>query len=67
MSLISYISHDEFVSVKNVLREHNAMKEEIKKSWNFWGIYFVNMVDTSRKTYKGNGIKTTVDNEGILN
>ena len=56
MSLISYISNDEFVSVKNVLREHNAMKEEIKKSWNFWGIYFVNMVDTSRKTYKGNGI-----------
>ena len=32
MSLISYISNDEFVSVKNVLREHNAMKEEIKKS-----------------------------------
>ena len=24
----SYISHDEFVSVNNVLREHNKMKEE---------------------------------------
>ena len=28
----SYISHDEFVSVNNMLREHNEMKEEIKKS-----------------------------------
>ena len=26
----SYISHDEFVSVNNVLREYNAMKKEIK-------------------------------------
>ena len=26
----SYISHDEFVSVNNVLREYNEMKEEIK-------------------------------------
>ena len=26
----SYISHDEFVSVYNVLREFNEMKEEIK-------------------------------------
>ena len=28
----SYISHDEFVSVNNVLREYNEMKEEIKTS-----------------------------------
>ena len=28
----SYISHDEFVSVNNVLREYYEMKEEIKKS-----------------------------------
>ena len=28
----SYISNDEFVSVNNVLREYNKMKEEIKKS-----------------------------------
>ena len=28
----SYISHDEFVSVNNMLREYNEMKEEIKKS-----------------------------------
>ena len=26
----SYISHDEFVSVNNVLREYNEMKEETK-------------------------------------
>ena len=28
----SYISHDKSVSVKNVLREYNETKEEIKKS-----------------------------------
>ena len=38
MALIdSYISHEKLVSVSNVLREHNVMKEEIKKSWNFSG------------------------------
>ena len=26
----SYISHDEFVSVNNVLREYNEIKQEIK-------------------------------------
>ena len=26
----SYISHDEFVSVNNVLREYNEMKEQTK-------------------------------------
>ena len=31
----SCISHDKSVSVKNVLREYNETKEEIKKSWNF--------------------------------
>ena len=28
----SYISHDKFVSVNNVLREYNEMKEEMKNS-----------------------------------
>ena len=28
----SYISHDEFVSVNNVLRKYYEMKEEIKNS-----------------------------------
>ena len=27
----SYISHDEFISVNNVLREYNEIKEQIKK------------------------------------
>ena len=35
----SYISHDEFVSINNVLRDYNDMNEEIKKSWDFCGIY----------------------------
>ena len=30
--LESYISHDEFALVNNVLKEYNEMKEEIKKS-----------------------------------
>ena len=25
-----YISHDKFISVNNIIREHNEMKEEIK-------------------------------------
>ena len=28
----SYISHDQFTSINNVLREYNEMKEEIKYS-----------------------------------
>ena len=28
----SYISHDEFVSINNVLRKYNKIKEEIKTS-----------------------------------
>ena len=42
----SYIGHDDFVSVNNVLRENNEMKEEIK---NFCVIYYINIVDISRK------------------
>ena len=30
----SYITHDKFVSVNNVLREYNEMKEEIKNTKN---------------------------------
>ena len=30
----SYINHDEFVSVNNMLREYNEMKEEIKNTEN---------------------------------
>ena len=29
-------------------------------------MYYINMVDISRKTYERNGIETIVDNDGIL-
>ena len=35
----SYITHDEFVPVNNELTKYNEMKEEIKKSWDFYAIY----------------------------
>ena len=39
----SCISHDEFVSVNNVLRKYNEMKEEIKKPLKFlWNILHKN-------------------------
>ena len=34
----SYIKYDEFVSVNNVLREYNEMKEEIKNPEMLWNI-----------------------------
>ena len=37
----AYIGQGKFVSVNNVLRKYNEMKEEIKKSWNFCGIYYI--------------------------
>ena len=42
----SHVSHDDSVSVNNVLRENNEIKEEIK---NFCVIYYINIVDISRK------------------
>ena len=36
----SYISQDEFVSVKNGLRRDNEIIQEIKKSWK-WKILFL--------------------------
>ena len=47
-----YISHNESVSVNNVLTEYNEMKIEIKKPWNFCGIHYIKMVDISRKRVK---------------
>ena len=41
----AFISHDEFVSVDNVLREYNEMKKE-EKSWNFWGICYIKTLET---------------------
>ena len=52
MSLInSYSSHDKFVSVNDALKAYNEMKEEIN---NFCGIYYLNMVDLSKKTNERN-------------
>ena len=62
----SYISHNEFVSVNNVLIEYKKMEDEVKKSWNCRGIDYINMVDISRETYKISGIETAEDNDGIL-
>ena len=57
----SYISHQEFFSVNNVLREYYEVKEGIKKI-----LELNNMIDISRKTYGRNGIETIVDNDGVL-
>ena len=56
----SYISHDEFVSINNVLREYNSRKEEIKKSWNFCGIHYIKTMET----YCGS-FKTNTENENL--
>ena len=55
----SYISHDEFVSVNNVLREYNEVKKERKSC----GAHYINMIDISREIYEINGIETIVDND----
>ena len=59
----SYISHDEFASVNNGLRECNEMKEEVK---NFYVIFYINMFNISRETYEKNCTETIVDNNEIL-
>ena len=64
--IYSFIIHDEFVPVNNVWRGYNVMEEEIKKSWNFCGTHYINMVDISRKVYEISGIEPIADNEGIL-
>ena len=59
----SYISHDEFATVNNGLRECNEMKEEVK---NFYVIFYINMFNISRETYEKNCTETIVDNNEIL-
>ena len=60
-----YISYDELFLVNNVLKEYNEMKKKKKKSWNFYGIHYINKVDISRKSYERNVIGTIVNNDGI--
>ena len=61
----TYISHDEFISVNNMLREYKIMKEEIKCPETSVE-YIINMFDISRETYERNGVETIVDNDEIL-
>ena len=58
----SYIIPGKFVSVNNVLRGYNAMREEAKTSVE----HYINAVDISRKTQERNRIEILVDNDGIL-
>ena len=46
-----YISHEEFLTVNNVLKEYNTIKKEIQKSCIFCVTYYINIVDISRKTW----------------
>ena len=62
----SYICHNKLVSVNNILREYYEIKKINKRSWNFCGIYYIKMVNISRKKYERNGRDTIVDNEGIM-
>ena len=48
----SYVSHDEFVPVNNVLREYKEMKKEIKNTETFCGIHYLKMFYINRKTYE---------------
>ena len=43
------------------------MKEKIKKSLNFCGIYYKNMADISKQTCEIIDIETIVNNDGIFN
>ena len=47
-----------------MLKEYNEMKKK-KKSWNFYGIHYINKVDISRKSYERNVVGTIVNNDGI--
>ena len=48
----SYVSHAEYISVNNVLREYYVTEEEIKKLWNFCGRYYINTMETYCVSYK---------------
>ena len=57
----SYISHDEFFLVNNLLKEYNEMKEEIK-----YPETSAEYTKKSRKMHEKNDIETIVDNDGTL-
>ena len=41
--IISQNNHDKFISVNNLFRVYNEMKEEKNKSWKCCGIYYINI------------------------
>ena len=49
-----HISHDEFVSINNVLREYFWNEKRNKKSWNLCGIYYIKTMETYCVSYKKN-------------
>ena len=60
LKITNCINHDEFVSVNNALKKIKE-EEETKKNQKFrkyCGIYCINMVDISKKTYERNGVNT---------
>ena len=59
----SYISHDEFVSVKNALKEYNEMKEEIKNPENPVE-YNIRLIKADK--HIKNGIESLSDSDGRL-
>ena len=65
----SYTMHDEFVSVKNVLREYNEMKNN-SKILKLLSLSLCNtlykITDLSRASYVKNGVEAVVDNDDIL-
>ena len=54
----SCVSNKEFVSGNNLLKEYNEPKEEFKSPKNFCGIYKIDVVEISRKTYARIGIES---------
>ena len=60
----SYINHEEFVLVNNVLRGHNEMEEEIKNPETFVKFTIYDWYK-QRNAWK-NGVEIIIDNDGIL-
>ena len=65
--IVSSINCEKFVSVNNVLRVYNQMKEEIKVSRNFclWNTLY-KYGWYNHKNIRKNGIETIVDNDEIF-
>ena len=62
--------HNEFVSVNNIFREYNEMKEEIKKNWKCCGIYDIKTMKSwclsCKKNSESSSVKKTKNNKLIF-